>query len=1147
MKPRLNRKNKRRLIIAVGVAAVIVLILVLLPIGLRWGTAKWLTDQGVVTQIEDIDLNLFTGTLAITNARGKNEQGQGFSIKHALVNLRYWPLFSKQIYLSDLELADSRVDVKLGKDGQIMVAGLALGGGEEKPPPEDKDSTPWGFGLDRAAIGNVTLHYQQPDFDREITLSSSSSSNIATWQPNQPIPVNAQLGIGKGTISLRGQVKPFGDQIIGDIHLGIKNFDLDLVAPLAKQAGVGRLAGQVNSALQIKIDYRTEGGLALDVAGDAGLAGASIGMPDLDVNNADIQWQGKINARLLSQQPDADQIKANGHLSVDKLDVALPQTLAFSQANTDWKGEINATLDAPMTVLADGALKVKTTHLDVFETPAAATVTATDAATEKPEPEAQTQTDENNNSQAPEQPEQTASSTDEHPAKPAEDPATDTQAAAQDTPKPQPEKNSQAAAPDAAPATTETSPAQESPEKPPVTDNDTTEVAISGKDAEKPLHTPQNGPKTLTFDQDSTGWKGTINLSLAKLGPKLSANGHLTTANTHLLLPADKTEIKQGSIDWQGNLEMTPGDKGPSVKTKGKLATTGTDLSLPASSIALQQQSVNWAGTADYGPGAPALVHASGALAADGLQLTQQAMVVTGGHFEFNGNVALDPNAEGMPANAKLPLAVSGKFDGADITVSDAAGNKTLGKVDGFKLADINIAGLNNIRSGLVTANGLAALERAKNAPHLKDYPYITTVKTLAIKQLALTNQSRLAMTNVDIDGIDALLYRGTDGAVEASQWFANPADEDTSKVKTPAEQSTTQPQAEPASFQIALGRGLIHDSHITIDDRGVEPAFDTTLSNLHIAMADMDSAKPDQGSALNISSTLGRYGSIKADGFIKPFLQPPSASLTGKINAINLAPISGYTAQAIDRRIDRGTFSADLKFNLDRGNIDANAKLKLTKLRIGGAQTDAGVVQKKLGLPLNKILGLLRDGDGNITLNLPVGGDIENPEFSIMGIVRKAIFKSLQSAVLVIYAPLGILKAGAGRLMNLGEALRPDPILFEPGQVTLDSSDKTFLDKTAALMTKRPNTELVVCGHVVPADRTAMQLPTAKTAEGETPATPEQLASARDMLLALASQRSGSVGDYLVSKGIAAPRLVLCNPALGEEETALPRTTLQF
>lgn len=1109
MKPRLNRKNKRRLIVAAGVALVTLLLLVLLPVGLRWGAANWLTNQGVITQIEDIDLNLFTGTLVITNAHGENEQGQGFDIKHALVNLRYWPLFSKQVYLSNLELSDSRVDVKLGKDGQITVAGLALSGDAEKPPAQEKENTPWGFGLDRAAIGNVTLHYQQPGFERAITLSSSASSNIATWQPNQPIPVNAQLGIDKSQIDLRGQVKPFGDQITGDIRLAIKNFDLDLVAPLAQPADVQRLAGRVNSTLQMKIDYRTQGGLILDVAGDAGLAGANIATPDLHLNDADIKWQGKINAQLFSQEAKADHVKVDGHLSIANLDAALPHTLKFSQGSADWQGHISATLGPSMTVLAEGALKLDTTHLALF---------ATSPTTPAPAPAEQL-----NPKAAGKIPAETSVTADVKPL-PQKGPG-DSQA---DTP-----------------ATEQTPTAVTAPASHLMASN-TTEVTAEAT-ADEPKPALAQPPTILTLDQGSVSWQGKVNLSLLEPGPKVTANGQLTTAHTHLLLPTDKTEIKQGSVDWQGNITMTPGDQGPSVKTQGKLATTGTELALPANGITLQQRSLSWDGAADYGPGDPALVHASGVLAADGLNLTQQAMAITGGHFAFQGDAALDPNAKGAPANAELPLALSGELSGADITVSDAAGDKILAKLGDFNLADINIAGLNNIRSGAVTASGLAALERAQDAPHRENYPYIATVKTLAIKQLALTEQTRLAIADLDVDGIDALLYRNTDGAVEASQWFASPVSAAADEASEPVEQSTPLPETAPASFQITLGRGLIHASHITIDDRGVKPAFDTTLSNLRIALADLDSTKPAQGSALNISSTLGRYGSIKADGLIKPFLQPPSAKLTGKIKAVNLAPISGYTAQAIDRRIDRGTFSANLKFAMERGKLDANAKLKLTKLRIGGAQTDTGIVRKKLGLPLNKILGLLRDGDGNITLNLPVGGDIDDPEFSVLGIVRKAIFKSLQSAVMVIYAPLGIIKAGVGGLINLGDALRPEPILFAPGETVLDDNDKTFLDKTAVLMTQRPNTELVVCGHVVPADRTALQLPRPETVEGETPATPEQLASARDTLLALASKRSNSVGDYLVSKGVAPPRLVLCNPALGEKTTASPRTTLEF
>ena len=1190
MKSRLSEKNKRRIIILGGVAAAIGLFLLLLPMGIRWGASKWLTDQGVVTQIEDIDLNLFTGRFAITNAHGETAQGNGFKIEHALVNLRYWPLFFKQIYLSDLELRNSRVDVRVDEDGKMSVAGIPIPSGEPEPEEPEEESTPWGFGLDRAAIGALTLLYEQPDFKREVTLSSSSTSDLATWEPNQPFPLDAALTIGDSQIKLDGELKPFGDRITGDITVGITNFALDLVAPIAKQNGVARLAGLINTKLDINLDYEAAKGLQLIVDGGANVKGATLAMPDLRLNNADVDWKGNIQAMVLQRGDSTDQVKTDGRLTIGKVDVALPDTLAFRQKNADWQGTLNAQLGEPLSVAANGALTLDATHLDLYESAAkpkeaaADEVQADTAAEDAAEPAseataevtAETQLDSTQQTANEPEPQTEPETVVEPKLEPEPGPETtvapDTEAAdttetktAEKPSQPQVPKTSDTSESEAITAETQAAPAAKKAarsNKPKTLTLDQGKTSWKGKitaDLGQPLSVKTDGsfslkntqlemPGQLSLAQDALNWKGAINTTLNELGAALGAKGQLTTNNTAFALETDGTAINQATIDWQGDIQMTPGEKGPSIKADGKLATNETDLSLPASGIKLLQQALSWEGKVDYAPGEPALVHASGALQADGtnLDLAPQNMAITSDRIAWAGDIALDPAAEGMPEQSELPLKVVGKLDGTGILVRDTALAKALAKVGEFALNDVAITGLNDIRSASVSVSDISALERAEGAIRFDKYPYISALKNVSLERVALTNQNRLDLGNATISGIDALLYRGPkEPGWEAAQWFG-PGGEETAEKQAPATPTETEPtQTAKPAFQFALNSAKIVDSQLKIDDRGVSPAFETDLSNLRVTLADMDSAKPGQGSALDIFSALGRYGSIKANGIINPFLEPPSANITGKINAVNLAPISGYTAQAIDRRIDQGTFSADLKLNLDRGNIDANAELTLTKLRIGGAQNESGIVKNNLGLPLNKILSLLRDDNGNITLNLPVGGNLENPEFSVLDIVRKAIFTSLKKAVLVIYSPIAL---GKG-LIDLATALQLDPILYEPGKSELDDTDRTFLDKVAAKLTKRPQTELIVCGHAVPADRTAMNLPdpSATVIEGETPPTPEQLAEARDKLFNLAAERTSLVGDYFVSKNITSDRLVLCNPALGEPETALPRTSLSF
>lgn len=995
---KISHRNKRRLIIAVVIIVLIALFLWLLPVGLRIGAEKYLTGQGVETQIQDIDLNLFTGKLVITDAHGKNAKGQGFHIGHALFNIDYWPLVRKQIVLSRIELENSSVDIDVDDKGHMAIAGMALGGHAEKEPekPQKDNATPWTFGVASAKINAVKLHYKQPDFERTITIASSSSQDIVSWQADNTFPLDTRIHIGDGTIHLQGTLHPFGKQIDGKLRLTIDNFKLSQVAPLAKTAGIDNLKGVLDSDLTTQLGYSADKGITAQVSGTLNLKQAHLHMPDTHVDNADIAWQGNLNVK---RPPTGDtQLKASGKLSLDNVAVTLPDTLTLQQAGLQWNGDAQ---------LGSGAQ-----------------------------------------------------------------------------------------------------------------------------------------------------------------GMTVSANGTLTTDKTDLKLLAQKLHLEQGRIKWQGNAKLDSGKKAMSVSATGDLSTKNTALAMPVQGINLKQDTVSWSGKADYTSGDAMRVHAEGSLALDGLDLamSSQHMAVAGDQLHWSGQVAIDPDAKGVPKDANLPLSVDAHIKASGIKVTDTQRKRTLASLGKLDLSGLAVRGLTDIRGDTLTVQTIAALARKTSEPHYKQHPDIVQINKVTVTPFKLLDNNQLSLGQIHVNSLNGLIYRDAKGNLELTDWLASSDNADQqpnagSQTQTDTDKSHAEQQngADTAGFTIDLGKLILSDSQLAVDDRGVKPAFHMQLSKLHVAVADVDSTHPTRGSALNLSSQVGRYGSLQADGTIKPFLSPPSAHLTGNINAVNLAPFSGYTNMAIGRRIKQGTFSAKLNFKLNRGDIDSVADLELTKFHIGGHENLEGVVQHKLGLPLDKILSLLRDSHDNIHLKFPIKGSLQDPGFSIIGVVRKAILGGLTKTIKLVFKPLGLAASLGKGLLNIGDALKFDPVVFTAGQSSLPAQAESRLDKVVEVLKKHPNPQLMVCGHAVPADRKALGLPlpthtaagnndTQKSPSGDESGSQEKaLAIARDTLIQLAGKRTDAVGDYLVSKGLKSDRLVPCNPSLGQPANAKPRTSLSL
>lgn len=822
------RRIRRRYWVAAGIAAAILLFLWLLPIGLRLGAVHWLEGRGLSAEVENVDLNLFTGRLAVDGVRVANDAGDGFRIGHAAVHLRYLPLFGRQLHLAGLTVRDTAVDVRRAET--LTVAGFEIAGDPEASPEDTPDpGSPWGFGLDSADVEDLTMRYHEPGFSREVTLATSTTADVATWQPQIPIPLNANLRLGEATVAVEGSLRPFGDRIVGDLELRVDGLTLEAVAPLVEgRGGIAELAGTLNGDLGIAVDYAGDSGLDLELTGKAGLAGGHLVLPDTATIDGGIDWDGTVEARLL------------------------------------------------------------------------------------------------------------------HP------------------------------------------------------------------DAARRIH-------------------------------------------------AD-----------------------------GVLALSDAGVGLPAAGYTVQAAGLTWTGEA-----------------------------------------GLDPEAEGMPADAAPPVHAAGDIRGQEVRVTDRRVGRELARMAGLEATGLRLTGLDALRVEQLAGNRIQALERAPGAPEQEDYPRILTADRLEIAGIDLRERQRLTIERAAAEGARGLLLLTAEGGGEIDAWLPPAGDEG---------------QGEPV-LRVTVGTvALTGNNRLRIEDRGVQPPMILELSELQARLSDLDTGAPDQASELTLSAQVGRYGRIEAEGELRPFADPVSLRLTAQASSVNLAPASGYLRRALERRVERGTLDAQVDLTVDRGNIDGLADLTLRKFRLGGVIGDSGAVERSLGLPLDRALSLLRDDEGSIGIELPLGGDLQNPQFSFDRVIRQAIFEGLQVAILSYYSPLGVLKA-ADKLVDLATALRFEPVAFEAGAAGLTGEAGSYLDRMTGLLEKRPEARLVICGHAVPADREALDLP----ASGAEDADAEAREAARRRLLRLAEERTVAVSQYLVEAGIDSDRLVLCNPDVDTDPGAQPRTEVSL
>ncbi len=185
----------------------------------------------------------------------------------------------------------------------------------------------------------------------------------------------------------------------------------------------------------------------------------------------------------------------------------------------------------------------------------------------------------------------------------------------------------------------------------------------------------------------------------------------------------------------------------------------------------------------------------------------------------------------------------------------------------------------------------------------------------------------------------------------------------------------------------------------------------------------------------------------------MNPLAKPLALDLKVKVRDLELPPLSPYAIKYAGYGIERGKLSVDLAYVVQPdGQLTASNKIILNQLAFGDK-----VEGSTADLPVKLAVALLADQHGVIDLDLPVSGSINDPEFSLGGVIWKVITNLIVKAVTAPFHLIASAFGGSGDELSRVE--------FAPGTATLDATAQANLDKVAQALVERPALSLTVTG----------------------------------------------------------------------------------
>lgn len=268
--------------------------------------------------------------------------------------------------------------------------------------------------------------------------------------------------------------------------------------------------------------------------------------------------------------------------------------------------------------------------------------------------------------------------------------------------------------------------------------------------------------------------------------------------------------------------------------------------------------------------------------------------------------------------------------------------------------------------------------------------------------------------------------------------------------VSQPAADTSDSTDSEPMAIRI--GGIDIANGSANFADFSLRPNFATGIEQLNGHIGTLDNQSP-KAAAVDLSGKVDRYAPVSIKGSLTPFDPLNSLDIATRFQNVELTTLTPYSGKFAGYRIRKGRLNLDLHYQIDQGQLKADNRLLLEDLQLGERVDSPDAVD----LPVRLAVALLKDTKGNIDIELPVAGDLNNPEFSVMPIVwqtlRNLVLRATQAPFKFI---AGLAGAGDTDLSQLG---------FAAGSAELNPEARQTLGTLSTALQERPQLILEVEG----------------------------------------------------------------------------------
>ncbi len=325
----------------------------------------------------------------------------------------------------------------------------------------------------------------------------------------------------------------------------------------------------------------------------------------------------------------------------------------------------------------------------------------------------------------------------------------------------------------------------------------------------------------------------------------------------------------------------------------------------------------------------------------------------------------------------------------------------------------------------------------------------------------ATTDPFKLALGGVALNGFYARLIINPDATLNLQRLLASRSAESEVIPSGPTTQTAgvatkeLPPLKRESELPVSIGRVEVADGEVEFSDFFVRPNYSAHLTAVTGSVSTLSAA---QAGDVQLGARVENTAPVELRGKVNPFARDLTLDLTATAKDVDLPPLTPYSAKYAGYGIQKGRLSLEVHYQIENRKLVASNKLVLDQLSFG-ERVESPTATK---LPVLLAVSLLKDRNGVIHLDLPIEGTLDDPKFSVWGIIVQIVVNLVTKAATAPFALLGSLVSGGG-----GEQLAY--VEFTPGHAEISAAAEAKLRSLAKALADRPGLKLDAAGRAVP------------------------------------------------------------------------------